>query len=380
MREWFSRIRRRFEIERGGKNNLNSMQGLRGFAVLLVFLVHYFVLGAPWLAHASITYTLADLLESLGQTGVDLFFVLSGYLIYSSLMRRARPFLAYIARRLERIYPTFLAVFVIYLALSFIFPAENKIPHTPSKAMIYLLQNLLLLPGIFPIRRMIAVSWSLSYEMLYYLSIPLLISILRLRAWSRIQRVGFFLALAACLATLALNMDARARLAMFISGILLYEALASGLLRSPINGSGLAALALGFTLTLALPGGGTGFLLKLISLFVSFFILCLDSFSNQQGLTARIFSCTPLRWLGNMSYSYYLTHGLTLQAIFLGLNLVFPPRGDQTCTYWIFMPLFFLATLIPSAALYLLVEWPLSLMPARWRKIQKPVSWQKTGF
>jgi peptidoglycan/LPS O-acetylase OafA/YrhL len=115
-------------------------------------------------------------------------------------------------------------------------------------------------------------------------------------------------------------------------------------------------------------------LIKLIGMFVCFFILCLDSFSDpdslsgQPRLTARVFSWAPLRWLGNMSYSYYLIHGLTLKALFLGLSLVYSPRGDQTYAYWLLMPFFFLATLIPSSALYLLVEWPLSLVPARLRK------------
>ena len=46
------------------------------------------------------------------------------------------------------------------------------------------------------------------------------------------------------------------------------------------------------------------------------------------GRLRSIFCSTPLRYLGNMSYSYYLLHGLTLQAMFLALAAFFPPDGQ----------------------------------------------------
>ena len=104
------------------------MEGLRGFAVFFVFLVHYVFLIEPWLVNQSLTHQFGMYLKNMGNSGVDLFFVLSGYLIYGTLIKKERPFLPYIRRRIQRIYPTFLAVFSIYIILSFVFPIESKLP------------------------------------------------------------------------------------------------------------------------------------------------------------------------------------------------------------------------------------------------------------
>ena len=173
MLDWLTA---KLEIGRGGQENIRCLEGLRGFAVLLVFFVHYIVLGASALQDGTWTSRLAIGIHNIGHTGVDLFFVLSGYLIYGSLIHKPKPFRTYFGRRIERIYPTFLVVLGIYLILSFMFPEQSKLPSDPLQAILYLVQNLLLLPGIFPIIPIIAVSWSLSYEMFYYLFIPLVIS------------------------------------------------------------------------------------------------------------------------------------------------------------------------------------------------------------
>jgi peptidoglycan/LPS O-acetylase OafA/YrhL len=83
-------------------------------------------------------------------------------------------------------------------------------------------------------------------------------------------------------------------------------------------------------LTLGLPAlrlpltGSTGYVLKAARLFFSFFVLCLVCFREPSGWLARASSWTPLRWLRNMSYSYYLLHGLALHASFLVLAHVLP--------------------------------------------------------
>ena len=42
-------LKRQLDLARGAQTNLSSMEGLRGFAVFLVFLVHYATFIAPWL-------------------------------------------------------------------------------------------------------------------------------------------------------------------------------------------------------------------------------------------------------------------------------------------------------------------------------------------
>lgn len=184
-------LAQRFELSRGGQaDNVRPMEGLRGFAVLLVFLTHYAGMVEPWIAGGTETARIASGLRHVGHAGVDLFFVLSGYLIYGSLMKRPQPFIGFMRRRIARIYPAFLVVFIAYVLLSFAFPSESRIPADPAEAALYLVQNLLLLPGLFPIDPLITVAWSLSFEMLFYLVTPAFIALLGLRRRSRRWQIG----------------------------------------------------------------------------------------------------------------------------------------------------------------------------------------------
>jgi peptidoglycan/LPS O-acetylase OafA/YrhL len=75
-----------------------------------------------------------------------------------------------------------------------------------------------------------------------------------------------------------------------------------------------------------------------------------------------------LRWLGNMSYSYYLLHGITLTAVALLATRVLPPAPGRALVFVGLLPAALLATFLSSTGLFLLVERPLSLTPAGTRK------------
>lgn len=362
-------LAQRFELSRGGEAaNVRPMEGLRGFAVLLVFLTHYAGMVEPWIAGSPDTVRIASGLRHVGHAGVDLFFVLSGYLIYGSLMMRPQPFMGFMRRRVSRIYPAFIVVFIAYVLLSFAFPSESRIPADPTEAALYLVQNLLLLPGLFPIDPLITVAWSLSYEMLFYLVTPALIALLGLRGRSRRWRAVFLLAMAGALALCGALLGGPMRLMMFVAGMLLHEALAHRLKTAPASPpgtlAGLLALLAGLGAVL-LPGEGhAAQAAQVCILFVAWPVLCLVCFSAPSAWLQRAFSWTPLRWLGNMSYSYYLLHGLVLNAGFLLFAQVLPPAGQGAWVFWGLLPALFALTLGPSAALFLFVERPYSLAPA----------------
>lgn len=141
-----------------------GLDTLRALAIILVFLYHYqvFVSRAPtfgWLGN-------------VGWTGVDLFFVLSGYLIgqqvFSGLARGQQlstP--AFYARRLLRTMPAFWVV----LALYFLFPAVmgGKTP-PPLWRFLTFTQNWGLQPGTA-----FSHAWSLCIEEQFYLLLPLVV-------------------------------------------------------------------------------------------------------------------------------------------------------------------------------------------------------------
>lgn len=355
----------RLEIARpGAGTGLRSMEGLRGMAVFLVFLVHYMTLIGPWLGPHRLLALIASRVHAMGNVGVDLFFVLSGFLIYGAVVSKPQRFLRFMRRRVVRIYPAFLAVFVLYLGLSLAFPAESRIPSGAAPAALYLLQNLLLLPGLLPIDAMITVAWSLSYEMFYYLVIPVLIGVLGLRDWPPRLRVVLFVSMSLVLAALFAGFGGPARLLMFLSGILLYEACAAGPAGwQPSSRAGVLALLSALAVAV-LPGAVAPLMVKLGVLFLAFFVLCLACFKQPSGPLAAAFSWAPLRWLGNMSYSYYLIHGLALKFGFLVLAKLLPPTAVAAGTvglFWLGLPLMFALTLVSALLLFLVVERPLSL-------------------
>jgi peptidoglycan/LPS O-acetylase OafA/YrhL len=309
------------------------MDGLRGIAVTLVFFVHYATLaeGTPDFGHA---------LAEAGRHGVELFFALSGYVIYRAAMSPRLELGRFLVRRAHRLYPAFLAMFVLYIGLCFAFPAESKIPRDPAEAALFLAANLALLPGLLPIVPLISVTWSLSYQIAYYLACPALCLLLRLRRWPARWRVAFWLLVA--VAAFALGHGNKLRAVLFVSGILVYEARD---LRVPGRPAALLFL-------LVLVGAATGVLagpVKFAVLFVSIGLLCISAFRG--GPISRPLSWAPLRWLGAASYSYYLIHGLVLKAITTVMPMPY---------WWMLVPAF-AATLAGTAVLHYFIERPLSL-------------------
>lgn len=336
------------------------MEGIRGLAVFLVFLVHYVTKMEPWLAENSFTELLAVYIRRVGNTGVDLFFVLSGFLIYGMLIKREQPFFEYFFARVRRIYPAFTVVFALYIGLSFLFPAYSHIPSQLDQAFIYLTQNFLLLPGVFDIDAMIGVAWSLSYEILFYICIPITITLFRFRALTAQQRViGLIMVTILLFIGLAYFAPHHQRMVMFLAGMLVFEAVTNSQ-RHNRPAFGLLAFVIAIIYVVVLVEIEAIGWWKYLGLSVLFFALCFDSFTSK-GITSRVFCWTPLRWLGNISYSYYLIHSLALKAFFLMLPVVYPAHADDVMIFWVLLPFVFLITLIPSIGLYLLVERPFSL-------------------
>jgi len=334
-------LARLFELPSSGR--LRALEGVRGLAVLLVFCVHYDSLFGHYLPPGSAARALSQALGTIGNVGVDLFFVLSGYLLYGALRRRASGYGRFLWRRVERLYPTFLTTLALYLILG------AKLAESPMQSSIYLAQNVALLPGIFPIRPIIGVAWSLSYEMFFYLVVPFVVLVLRGR--SERGRIGALVALAVAF---ALPWHAHVRVVLFVAGMLVYE-LGDRLPRPE------RLVVLAFLVSLALYWWLDGFVIvRYLVLFVPFgwLVAC----ALAPGRLNRAFSWTPLRWLGNISYSYYLIHGLALHATALALARVVAPFP---LLYALALPLGVLATLVAATLLFALVERPLSLEPGR---------------
>ena len=113
-----------FDLSTDGR--IMPMEGLRGLAVLLVFLVHNDALFSTLAPRESLTYHLSRFGSAIGNVGVDLFFVISGYLIYGAVLKKNDHIIHFLRRRVQRIYPTFLCVFALYFAGALTLPDAGK--------------------------------------------------------------------------------------------------------------------------------------------------------------------------------------------------------------------------------------------------------------
>lgn len=138
-------------------SRLKSFEGLRAWAVIMVFNVHFF--GQYYQQHyfvqaGSFAEWVMKFLHS-GHIGVDLFFVLSGFLIFTTLHRNKPDFRSYIGHRCSRILPAHVAVLFIIL-----------FPNIPWRSFF---GNILFFPSFFSSNKMFnPVTWTLGWEWLFY--------------------------------------------------------------------------------------------------------------------------------------------------------------------------------------------------------------------
>jgi peptidoglycan/LPS O-acetylase OafA/YrhL len=162
---------------RGGANRLAWLDALRGFAALCVVFDH---------ASSILLLPVRSFLYqwfNLGQYGVFVFFLVSGYIVPASLERKGSIRGFWISRAF-RLYPMFLLGLVLSLVLyktghGTVYNA-GKHPLAAVLGWLFMLQNLvagLNLPDV---------AWTLSYEMLFYLLLAALFS------WGIHRRSGWY--------------------------------------------------------------------------------------------------------------------------------------------------------------------------------------------
>lgn len=182
------------------RDHFPALDGVRGLAIVLVLIWHYanFAIVAP--PGSTLAYALVPL--RLTYTGVDLFFVLSGFLIGGILIdTRGRDgyFRAFYGRRALRILPVYvLAVASFYLllllraqgvqGLAFITQAP-----LPFVAYATFTQNLAMITHGATVNGL-SVTWSLAVEEQVYLVLPLVVALCPARKLWIAGAVGIIIA------------------------------------------------------------------------------------------------------------------------------------------------------------------------------------------
>lgn len=352
---------------------LPALQSLRGLAAVWVVLYHLQVylrfLGQPLLPIPGLRF---------GWLGVDLFFVLSAYLLGQPYIDGRSPrWTRFVSDRFLRIAPPYYASFALTALGYAVFAPAVWLPSQAWASLVFL--------NVFDRLWFIAINpafWSLAVEMQFYLLLPFLAPLFRSRRWP--------LALAGCVAiavgyrallfgmwngdethwTLQLETFT---LPSFLGHFGLGLAIARIRLLSQPIGSGARRLtfALGALLVLLptwawIPGGDTvrfsGFsweadvLLRLLAAG-GFALIVLATASG--GWVARALGWRPLEWLGAISYSLYLMH-IPVQVLMLQVV-------DATQDRLGWAALAFAASVLAGWLLYRLVEAPAEV----WRRKRK---------
>lgn len=145
------------------KNRLHGLDSLRAIAIIIVLIYHYRVVVSQ--------ENIFGFMSQLGWTGVDLFFVLNGYLIGNqilSALAKGRDFSLknFYIRRFLRTLPNYYFVLTLY----FIFPTLLAGTATASIwSFLSFTQNLDMRPG-----QTFTHSWSLCIEEHFYLIFPII--------------------------------------------------------------------------------------------------------------------------------------------------------------------------------------------------------------
>jgi peptidoglycan/LPS O-acetylase OafA/YrhL len=283
-----------------------ELQGLRGLAVLGVVVYHCHPrLEGTWMHDASLW----------GWSGVNLFFVLSGFLITSILLEareKPRYFHNFYGRRALRIWPVYVLVLVVvYLnAPWFIGPTvTDAVKAAPWLAYIFFVQNLFHLtlpPAISP-------TWSLAIEEQYYLLWAPLVRFLR-RPWMLASVL--FAALVCSPLLRHLNpvwiWGLCTHTLIKLDGIALGSLLALGIFTLPLSRRvwlwiGLGAFAVGMT-TAATVAGGTSFLDSALAVGFTGTVLALIASTGARNPLHALLRRGPLAFYGRISYGLYMIH------------------------------------------------------------------------
>ena len=298
-----------------------DIEGLRGIAILLVLLFHA---GLPWTPG--------------GFVGVDVFFVISGFLITGKLWRESQQpggwnITRFYAWRIRRLLPAALVAIAVITLVGLLLaaPLDRSELAADGAASALSIANMRFIGSVDYFAPTTSPSpflhfWSLSVEEQFYLVWPALIVLLTWRGGSsRRLIVALLIGVVASFALSIWLTDASPARAFYLLPTRVWQLGVGGLLAligvagtsrraGALAWAGLAAVAVaGVALTAEMPYPGLAALLPTAGA-----VALLYGGAAPSG-PMRLLAAAPLRFLGKISYSLYLWHWplLVLPLMFL---------------------------------------------------------------
>lgn len=151
-----------------GENRLDQIDALRGLAALLVIITHAsssFSAYALQHGHGDLLYRFVLIVDT-GRIGVMVFFIVSGFVVASTLDAPGASLSKFVVRRLFRLYPLFWLS--VILVVFFLQGKNELIPTIPDGKTIAV--NSTMLPTLLGVNPLMTLYWTLETEIVFYLA------------------------------------------------------------------------------------------------------------------------------------------------------------------------------------------------------------------
>ena len=367
---------------------LNSVQALRGIAALAVMLCHLIAIegGQAGREHKLTEFWVA------GAHGVDLFFVISGFVIVwvaSEVQRGWHGASDFLYARATRIYPLW---WLFAGAMAMMLLIFKGVPWDAARldpkgldGTVHLIKSFALWPQ--PEHPILGVGWTLVHEMYFYLGFAALILLVPIRhrigalfVWAALVFVGSIAGLSTSYGQNLIELAFNAMTLQFVAGALVAYAIKAGwrryALTSAIVGalglvftflsldkSLLSALPIGFEWSQLDPAGPPWRRVIFYGIPAAVLLYGLVALELEGNLTKRIPNAMVA--LGDWSYSLYLCHVLTISAAGRVTYLVFGTESAWATALWLISAS--LLSILTAALTYQFFERPLIRYFRKWR-------------
>lgn len=269
---------------------LTELDGLRGIAALTVVLYHYLTRYEQLYGH---DFNVPELF-SLGRYGVQLFFIVSGFVIYWTISRSEKP-LDFVWSRFSRLYPPFWVAVILTFLIVAIFSLPNREVDFSTFTL-----NFVMFHEYFDIKHVDGVYWTLTIELSFYFWILTLFCFGQIKNIEKILIAWIILATLLTYHKFDIYIDYRLKklllldyIELFAAGICFYKykSITHSKLTHTIIILSIISLYFSYSYKVAT---------LLCGFYVVFGMIVMDK--------ARIFRNKLLVYFGTISYSLYLIH------------------------------------------------------------------------
>ena len=324
-----------------------ALNGYRGLCALLVYVYHCGSAGVVAWPSGSMLADGGAWLWSACRYGVEMFFMISGFVILGSLLRHA-TLGGFLWDRFVRIFSAWAPTLLVVTAICLYFKLRYFVDASALQTTGLVLANLLLLPPFLPLPLVHPVSWSLSYEWVFYLTAAAALVLMRRGRGPRSGQSPALWAVPLWVSWAALFICLYPRALFFVTGVLVFQyrewfARRRRWLCAPLLSLLLFLVAWRFTgadearlsttfVDFIRDGRWVAAVVAFVAALHAFAAICLNVSRQTAWLNSRTF-----QFLGAISYSFYLWHSLVMSFTKRAVNAYLVPEYGVEVGFTVFV-------------------------------------------